>query len=110
VVSRYQFDPGEWEARARSWIERGQNLSCPHIRLGSQVFGVDRSERLRHMAMPIHVFHGDDDPMFPLDHGRAIADSVPGATIDIYPGRGHDLVVDPELSRAVAKGLADILL
>jgi pimeloyl-ACP methyl ester carboxylesterase len=103
----FQFDPDEWERRARAWIERGQNPSCPHVRLGPQIFGVDRSERLRRMATPTHVFHGDDDPMFPLPHGRAIADSVPGATIEIYPGRGHDLVVDPEVSLAIAAGLAD---
>ena len=105
----FPFDPDEWERRARSWIERGQNPSCPHVRLGPQVFGVDRSERLRRLATPTHVFHGDDDPMFPLPHGRAIADSIPGATIVIYPGRGHDLVVDPDVSRAVAAGLADVL-
>jgi pimeloyl-ACP methyl ester carboxylesterase len=106
----FQFDAVEWEGRARSWIGRGQNPSCPHVRLGPQVFGVDRSERLRRLATPTHVFHGDGDPMFPLPHGRAIADSVPGATIHVDPGRGHDLVLDPEVSRAVAAGFADIIL
>jgi len=61
----HQFDLSEWEGRARSWIERGQNPSCPHLRLGPQVFGVDRSRALARLAVRTHVLHGDDDPMFP---------------------------------------------
>jgi pimeloyl-ACP methyl ester carboxylesterase len=101
----FRFDSAEWELRARSWVERGQNPSCPHVRLGPQVFDVDRAQDLARVVIATQVLHGDDDPMFPLPHGRAIADTLPGATIRIYAGRGHDLHLDPEIARTVASRL-----
>jgi pimeloyl-ACP methyl ester carboxylesterase len=67
-----------WKGRARSWVQRGQNPSCPHLRLGPQVFGVDRSSELATIAVPTRVLHGTDDPMFPVAHGEAIARCIPG--------------------------------
>ncbi|HYA68546.1 MAG TPA: alpha/beta hydrolase [Acidimicrobiales bacterium] len=102
----FHFEPTEWEDRARSWLERGQNLSCPHLRLGPEVFGVDRSEQLCRLAVRTQIFHGDDDPMFPLAHGLAIAQAVPQATISIYAGRGHDLHLDREVAESVIHGIS----
>ncbi len=69
----YFFDESRWERRAQSWVERGQNPSCAHLRLGPQVLGVDRNARLARFKVPTLIIHGDDDPMFPLAHGRALA-------------------------------------
>ena len=40
---------------------------------------------------PTLVVHGDHDPAFPLPHGEAVRDAIPGATLLILEGAGHDL-------------------
>lgn len=40
---------------------------------------------------PTLVVHGDLDPVFPLPHAYALRDAVPGATLLILEGAGHDL-------------------
>ena len=43
------------------------------------------------LRAPTLVVHGDHDPVFPLPHGHALRDAVPGATLLILEGAGHDL-------------------
>ena len=59
--------------------------------------------RLSRLAgIPTLVLHGTADPLFPLPHGRALADAIPGARLVELDGVGHqlpplhtwDLVVD----------------
>jgi pimeloyl-ACP methyl ester carboxylesterase len=38
---------------------------------------------------PVRIWHGTEDRMVPLGHGRWLADRVPGATIEIAAGEGH---------------------
>jgi len=38
------------------------------------------------------VIHGTADPMFPLAHGRALADEIPAATLLRIDGAGHGVV------------------
>ncbi|HET6857588.1 MAG TPA: alpha/beta hydrolase [Streptomyces sp.] len=40
---------------------------------------------------PTLVVHGDHDPICPLPHGLALRDAVPGATLLVLEGAGHDL-------------------
>jgi pimeloyl-ACP methyl ester carboxylesterase len=35
------------------------------------------------------VIHGTADPMFPLAHGRALAEGIPGARLLTLEGTGH---------------------
>jgi pimeloyl-ACP methyl ester carboxylesterase len=35
------------------------------------------------------VIHGTADPMFPLPHGEALAEEIPGATFVALTGAGH---------------------
>jgi pimeloyl-ACP methyl ester carboxylesterase len=41
------------------------------------------------IAAPTVVIHGDADPMFPIAHGEALADEIPGATLLTLEGAGH---------------------
>jgi pimeloyl-ACP methyl ester carboxylesterase len=43
------------------------------------------------IAVPTLVVHGDLDPLFPLAHGEALRDAVPGARLVVLHGAGHDL-------------------
>jgi pimeloyl-ACP methyl ester carboxylesterase len=37
------------------------------------------------------VLHGAEDPILPVEHGRATAVAVPGARLVVEEGVGHDL-------------------
>lgn len=40
---------------------------------------------------PSLVVHGDHDPVCPLPHGHAVHDAIPGSTLLVLAGAGHDL-------------------
>ena len=46
--------------------------------------------RLPELKVPLTVLHGRLDPLFPIEHGRALARAVPGAKLIELPG-GHGL-------------------
>lgn len=97
------FDDDVWRERARGWVARGQNPACPHVRLGPQVFGVDREAALRSLDVPALVLHGTDDPMFPIAHGERLAAVLPSVSFESFEGRGHDLHLHAEVpARIVA--------
>ena len=41
------------------------------------------------IAVPVKVWHGVDDRFVPAEHGRWLAEHVPGAEADIRDGDGH---------------------
>ena len=43
------------------------------------------------IAVPTLVIHGELDPAFPLDHGRALQRAIPGAELLVLEGAGHEL-------------------
>lgn len=43
------------------------------------------------VGLPTLVLHGTADPLFPLAHGRALADAIPGARLIELDGVGHQL-------------------
>ena len=48
-------------------------------------------ERLREIAVPTLVVHGDEDPFFPYGNGEALAREIPGADLLRLPGIGQGL-------------------
>jgi len=48
-----------------------------------------RSEPLSRVAAPSLVIHGTADPMFPIGHGEALAEEIPGARLLRLEGAGH---------------------
>lgn len=43
------------------------------------------------LALPTLVVHGSKDPVFPLDHGEALRDAIPGAELLVLEKAGHEL-------------------
>ena len=41
------------------------------------------------ISVPTLVIHGTADPMFPLEHGEALAEEIPGARLLTLEGAGH---------------------
>jgi len=58
--------------------------------------GHDVSQRLHQIEAPTLVIHGDVDPLVPLKNGLHLAQTIPGATLNVYPQTGHI----PEVERA----------
>jgi pimeloyl-ACP methyl ester carboxylesterase len=50
----------------------------------------DRTEALKSLQVSTLVVHGDADRLVPLEAGRATADAIPGARLEIVEGMGHD--------------------
>jgi len=44
---------------------------------------------LASIRVPTLVVHGAADPMFPLPHGQALAEEIPGAELLVLPDAGH---------------------
>ncbi|WP_435241704.1 alpha/beta fold hydrolase [Streptomyces cucumeris] len=51
----------------------------------------DLAPRLRTLDVPTLVIHGVDDPIVPVEHGRALAETIPGAQSLFLGGYGHAL-------------------
>ncbi|MEY4159459.1 MAG: hypothetical protein RLZZ136_80 [Pseudomonadota bacterium] len=51
----------------------------------------DRRKRLRRIAVPTLVIHGEDDPLLTVEGGHDTAASIKGAQLHTFPGMGHDL-------------------
>lgn len=49
------------------------------------------SESIGDLSAPLLVIHGTADPIFPVEHGRALAAAVPGTRLVEVPGGGHEL-------------------
>jgi len=43
------------------------------------------------ITAPTHIVHGDEDLIFPLEHGKASQAAIAGSTLRIIPGLGHNL-------------------
>ncbi len=63
----------------------------------------DRHAALATLHIPTLVIHGGDDPLVPVDAGRATASAIPGSRLEIIAGMGH------ELPRAVWPRVIDLM-
>jgi pimeloyl-ACP methyl ester carboxylesterase len=43
----------------------------------------------------VTIRHGELDHLVRVDHGRWLADHIPGARAQILPGHGHVSIADP---------------
>ncbi|HEV3357339.1 MAG TPA: alpha/beta hydrolase [Pseudonocardiaceae bacterium] len=59
--------------------------------MAAVVASPDRTEGLHKVTVPTTVIHGGDDPLVNVSGGEATATAVPGASLLIIPGMGHDL-------------------
>jgi pimeloyl-ACP methyl ester carboxylesterase len=67
--------------RARDFAARRNHDALPD--------GEQPREPLSSIAVPTLVIHGAADPMFPLEHGRALAEEIPGARLLVLERAGH---------------------
>jgi pimeloyl-ACP methyl ester carboxylesterase len=49
---------------------------------------------IEEIRVPVHIWQGDADRNVPAEHARLMAERIPGATLHMFAGEGHLLVVD----------------
>jgi pimeloyl-ACP methyl ester carboxylesterase len=64
----------------------------------------NRRPALAKLTLPTLVIHGDRDPLVPVEHGKDMAEAVPGADLLIIEGMGHNLPREawPRIVAAIA--------
>jgi pimeloyl-ACP methyl ester carboxylesterase len=85
---RRRFDAAAVRELVRRDVERAYNFAATknHNVISD---GEQPHEPLSSITVPTLVIHGTADPMFPLEHGQALADEIPGATLLPLEGAGH---------------------
>lgn len=83
------------EETLREWVTRDATRSyCPAgvvRQAAAAVTNGDRRPKLRRIAVPTVVLHGDADPLVPVEGGRDTAANIPGAELRVVEGMGHDI-------------------
>jgi len=87
----FPFDEAERRVFIIRAIERSYRPDGV-MRQGMAVMAGDgMAGRLGEITTPTLVIHGDSDALLSVEHGRDIADRVPGAKYEEIAGMGHDL-------------------
>lgn len=82
----------EWQtATIMASFDRGLNPAGFLRQYHAILADGDRTAQLGQLGMPTLVVHGSDDPLIPLSAGRATAEAIPGAVLEVIGGMGHDL-------------------
>jgi pimeloyl-ACP methyl ester carboxylesterase/DNA-binding CsgD family transcriptional regulator len=85
------FMPGA-DAGARAAFTRYQRESAPAALARAMLelcYEADISAALPQVQAPTLVLHRERDRAAPLAQGRALADGIPGARLDVLPGQAH---------------------
>jgi pimeloyl-ACP methyl ester carboxylesterase len=82
------FDERATRDFIRRDVERARNIAAAQ---NHDILPDDNRPRapLSSIAAPTLVIHGTADPMFPLEHGEALAQTIPGAKLLPLDGAGH---------------------
>jgi pimeloyl-ACP methyl ester carboxylesterase len=87
---RRPFDEEASRELARREVERARNFTA--LQNHDAISDDDQPrESLSSITAPTLVIHGTADPMFPLGHGKALAEEISGATLLSLEGAGHGL-------------------
>jgi pimeloyl-ACP methyl ester carboxylesterase len=101
----FDMDEAHIRERAGSDYDRSFHPDGATRQLAAIVTQPDRTPALGDVRAPTLVIHGADDPLVNPSGGRATADAVPGATLKIVPGMGHDL--PPSLNDEVIDAMVE---
>lgn len=97
------FDEPYYRALLAADAERGMNPNSRHGLIPESA--ASRLDDLANVGVPTLVVHGTEDPLFPYDHARALARTIPGASLVPWEGVGHELPPERalELSRLLIR-------
>lgn len=84
------FDTAAQRAQAELVVDRAANIAAQLTNPYLIDAGLPWRDRLGDIAIPTLVLHGDEDPLFPIEHGRALAAEIPGARFVPLERTGHE--------------------
>ena len=87
----FPFDEQRVRIRAAAHFDRGYHPPGIARQLVAVVASGDRTASLSKVSTPSLVIHGVDDPLVPVEAGKATAAAVPGASLLLVEGMGHDM-------------------
>ena len=67
----------------------------------------DWTGRFREIKCGTLVVHGEQDPILPVENGRALAGGIEGSEFLLLPGVGHEL--PPQVFPAIVSGIAELV-
>jgi len=72
--------------------------------------GYDSLSAARRVRMPALVVHGEQDPLIPVAHGKAVADAVAGPArwVPVPRAAHNDLLAQDEVWREIARFLGEV--
>jgi pimeloyl-ACP methyl ester carboxylesterase len=113
AMSRVIGSPGypaaeeELHRRAAAKFDRSFRPAGTQRQYAAILASPDRTAALASVTVPTLVIHGEDDPLVGVSGGRATAAAVPGATLLVIPGMGHDLpqAVWPTVIDAITRNI-----
>jgi pimeloyl-ACP methyl ester carboxylesterase len=82
------FDEEAWRELVGRDVERAHDIAASQNHTVITEGDVP-SESISSITAPTLVIHGTADPMFPLAHGQALAEEIPGARLLTLEGAGH---------------------
>jgi len=85
-----EFDENRAKAGVDRMLSRAQNISSM-FNHGALSTTDDWAGQYRNVGQPTLVIHGEDDPILPIENGRALAQSLRRARLLPMPGVGHEL-------------------
>ncbi len=87
----FEHDPEQLRRRALLAYDRCFYPVGAARQLMAIIASGDRTMELRTIEAPTLAIHGTDDKLLPPAGGRAVADAIPGARLELIDGMGHDL-------------------
>ena len=87
----WRADEATLRARLSASMQRPRDSAAEARQGAAAAVAGDRRARLRAITAPTVVVHGDADALFPVENGRDTAAGIPGATLHVVAGMGHDL-------------------
>lgn len=100
------FDDARVRALLTSMVERTTDVRAAATNHLAVADGPSEPFHLADIDVPTLVLHGTDDPMFPIDHGEALAAEIPGARLLRLDGAGHE-VPPPRLWDVVVPAIVE---
>jgi pimeloyl-ACP methyl ester carboxylesterase len=82
------------EAGVKAFIERDHDRAGGYLHAtnhGALMSEVSKRSRVPEIRVPLLVIHGTTDPVFPIEHGIALSNAVPGSKVIRIEGGGHEL-------------------
>ena len=103
IGSKYEYAKEDILKNMKSFIEHGYNPYAYHSNAINK--SKSHSEELINISCPTLIINGSEDPLLPIDHGKALNKLIPQSELFIMDGVGHEIPEDliPEITEKMVK-------